>query len=121
MVEDDAAQARRARRVIDDAAGRDDKIYVSDIVLCELEWVLGSAYAVPRREILGALNALVGDERYTFEDRQRATSALTLYQRGKGDLADYLLGLQGELAGARTTYTFDRDLRDDARFSLVPA
>jgi len=47
------------------------------------------------------------------------TTALDLYQHGKGDLADYLLGLGGEDAGARTTYTFDRGLRGDSRFTVA--
>jgi predicted nucleic-acid-binding protein len=120
MVEDDQPQVRRARQLLKEAAERDELVFLSDIVLCELEWVLGTAYDVPRRRILGAMRALLADERYCFADQKRVTTALTLYQDGKGDLADYLLGLHGEGAGVGTTYTFDRELRDNARFTLVP-
>jgi predicted nucleic-acid-binding protein len=120
MVEDEAAQVRRARRLLDEAVEREERIFVSDVVLSELEWVLETAYEVPRNRILAAISALVGDERFGFADRRRVTTALGLYHKGKGDLADYLLGLHGEDAGARTTFTFDRDLRDDERFTLVP-
>ena len=119
-VEDDEPQVRRARRLLKEAAEREELVFISDIVMCELEWVLGSAYGVPRRSILGAVRVLVADERYCFADQKRVTMALTLYQDGKGDLADYLLGLHGEDAGVGTTYTFDQELRDDARFTLVP-
>ncbi|MGB5879223.1 MAG: type II toxin-antitoxin system VapC family toxin [Thermoanaerobaculia bacterium] len=119
MIEDDETQARRARRLLDEAAERDEPVFISDIVLSELEWVLDSAYQVPRHRILAAVNALAGDTRFCFEDQNRVTSALGLYQRGKGDLADYLLGLQGEKEGAQTTFTFDRALRGDARFTLL--
>ena len=118
MVEDDVAQARRARKLLEEAAERDELV-LSDIVLSELEWVLESAYKVPRQRILVALNALIADERFCFEDRHRVATALNLYQEGKGDLADYLIGLRSEAAGVRTTFTFDRDLSDDSRFTIV--
>lgn len=119
MVEDDEAQVRLARKLLEGAAESNESVFISDIVLSELEWVLESAYKVPRLRILAAVNELVADERFCFEDRMRVTSALNLYQQGKGDLADYLLGIRGDDAGARTTFTFDRDLRDDTRFTWV--
>ena len=119
MVEDDAVQARRARNLLEEAAERDERVLVSDIVLSELEWVLEVAYKVPRRRILAALNTLVADDRFCFEDRHRVAMALNLYQRGRGDLADYLIGLRSEAVGVRTTFTFDRDLNDDSRFTVV--
>ena len=38
---------------------------------------------------------------------------------GKADLSDYLIGLRGRELGASTTYTFDRALKSDPRFTLV--
>jgi predicted nucleic-acid-binding protein len=119
MVEDDEAQVRRARKLLEEAVEGDEPVFISDIVLSELEWVLESAYKVPRLQILAAVNELLADERFCFENRKRVTSALTLYHHGKGDLADYLLGLRADDAGVRTTFTFDRDLRGDARFTVV--
>lgn len=121
MVADDAAQLRMARTVIREAAERDEEILVTDVVLSELEWVLDFSYDVPRERILSSISDLAGDDRFCFEDRQRVTDALDLYQEGKGDLADYLLGLRGEAGGARTTYTFDRGLRGDSRFTWLKA
>lgn len=119
MVEDDAAQARRARKLLEAAVERDEQVLISDIVLSELEWVLESAYKVPRQRILASLNTLIADDRFCFEDRHRVATALNLYQQGKGDLADYLIGLRSEAAGARTTFTFDRDLSDASHFTVV--
>lgn len=119
MVEDDETQARRARSLLEAAAEQNEPILVTDIVLSKLEWVLESVYKVPRLRILAAVNTLVADERFCFEDRERLASALALYQNGKADLADYLLGLRGEAAGARTTDTFDRHLRGEAQFTLA--
>ena len=119
LVEDDVKQTRLARQLLDEATERDEPVFISDIVLSELEWVLDAAYGVPRRRILSAVNALAGDQRFCYEDKNRVIAALSLYQRGKGDLADYLLGLRAETEGARTTFSFDRDLRGEARFTLL--
>jgi predicted nucleic-acid-binding protein len=119
MVEDDERQAERARKLLEEAAERDEKVFLCDIVLSELEWVLESAYGVPRRRILAAVGALLGDGRFCFEDARLLNTALELYRQGKGDLSDYLLGLHGETVGARTTYTFDRGLRGDSRFTAA--
>lgn len=121
LVEDDPRQLRRVRRLLAEATERDETVWIGDLVLCELEWVLESAYGVRRPDLLLALSALVADERFGFEDRERVRRALALYQAGRGDLSDYLLGLGAEEAGARTTFTFDRALRGDARFTPVPA
>ncbi len=119
MVEDDETQVRRARRLLQEAAEADEPAFITDIVLSELEWVLESAYKVPRLRILAAVNELLADARFSFEDRKRVTSALKLYHQGKGDLADYLIGLRADDLGVRTTFTFDHELRGDARFTVV--
>lgn len=119
LVEDDERQARRAREVLENATESDARVLLPDIVLSEMEWVLDSAYGVPRDTILSTLQQLLADPRFEFEDRDRAASAAILYQQGKGDLADYLLGLQAESSGARTTYTFDRALRGLPAFTCL--
>ena len=119
LVEDDTEQLRRARSLLDGAAERAETAFVGDIVLAELEWVLEDAYKVPRARILQALQGLVGSRRFEFDDRRRVVEALELYQNGKAELSDYLIGLGGSQHGASTTYTFDRALRDDARFTLL--
>jgi predicted nucleic-acid-binding protein len=121
MVEDDPTQVKRARRMLELAEEQGEPALVGDIVLCELDWVLSAGYRVPRQRILAALTELAADPRFRFEDPQRVRVALDLYQGGSADLADYLLGLAAESAGAVTTYTFDRGLRGDPRFTLVPA
>lgn len=43
MVEDDEPQLRRARQLVQEATERDEPIFIGDIVLSELEWVLDAA------------------------------------------------------------------------------
>jgi len=119
MIEDDERQTKVARSILDNAAVQGEKVLVTDIVLSELEWVLDSAYRVPRLRLLAAIQRLTADNRFVFEDQERLANALSRYQNGRGDLSDYLLGLKGRKAGSSTTYTFDRALRGEETFTVV--
>lgn len=119
MVEDDEAQARHARELLIRATEGGSRVRVTDIVLCELEWVLDAAYHVPRKAILAAVQSLCADDRFSLQEPGRVADALSRYQTGRGDLSDYLLGLTAHAAGAATTYTFDRGLRSDEQFTVI--
>jgi predicted nucleic-acid-binding protein len=119
LVEDDAKQLALAKDAVKRAEAHSELLLVCDIVLCELEWVLESAYRVPRKRIAAAIQTLLGDQRFTFESRERCVAALEHYSSSKADLSDSLLGLQAEEQGARTTLTFDRGLRSDQRFTVL--
>ena len=119
LVADDPRQARRARELVVTAAERGERVLIGDIVLCELEWVLESAYKVPRREIAAAVAALDADERFCFENAERVRRALEHYLSSRADLSDLLLGLRASAAGAGTTHTFDRRLREIPVFNVL--
>lgn len=87
--------------------------------LAGLEWVLESAYDVPRESLAATLYALLDDSRFAFEERARVAEAVRRYDRGKADLSDYLLGIGASEEGAETTVTFDRSLRDEPGFTLL--
>ena len=56
---------------------------------------------------------------FALEDADLVDRALQMYRKGRGDLSDYLLSQIGVARGARTTYTFDRDLRNAEGFTLL--
>ena len=58
LVEDDAAQAARARRLVEACSEAGDVCLVSIPVLCELEWVLESVYRAPRADVEEAVRSL---------------------------------------------------------------
>jgi predicted nucleic-acid-binding protein len=119
LVRDDPGQTALAERLIGEAAETGEPCFISDLVLCEIEWVLDSVYKVKRPDILGALQELYAREIFVFEDRQILRGAIDAYQHGKAELSDYLIGAKGQAKGARTTYTFDRPLSQQEGFSLL--
>lgn len=119
VVEDDAAQLAEVKRIIREAESDGETCLLTDAVLCELGWVLESVYGATRQDILAAIQALLSTSTFTFENRKRVQRALTAYESGRGDLADYLIGHTGLDLGARTTFTFDRGLRSAETFTVV--
>lgn len=119
LVNDDPKQARQAQTVVDRALDLGEGILLPDVVLCEVEWVLSSAFGLSRAAIAQTLSRLVQGPEFTFANRAVVGEALENYQRGKAEFSDYLIGAAATAAGAATTFTFDRDLRSSDDFTLL--
>jgi predicted nucleic-acid-binding protein len=119
MVRDDPRQTALAERLLESAAESGESCLVTDPVLCEVGWVLESNYEASRSDILAAMQELLAQEVFTFEDREAFQRAVDLCQRSKLDLSDLLIGAKGQARGARTTYTFERTLARQEGFSLL--
>ena len=97
-------QVRAARRVIDGA----DKVFVADIVLAEMEWVLEAVFELARTDITKLFYSLANNYRFCFEDWAALQSALIDYQENKQvDISDCLIVRKANSRGADTLYTFE--------------
>lgn len=119
LVQDDPEQAERAREALDAWIADGDRCAITLTVLCELEWVLTSAYGASRSDVTAAVRALATNEVFELEAPDLVTHAVDSYVAGKGDLSDYLIGARAAHLGASTTYTFDRALTERAWFTLL--
>ena len=119
LVGDDIKQARRVRQLLEAASADREPCFLGDAVLCEVEWVLESAYDAQRGDIIAAIQRLLSHELFVFEEAEIVRRALDLYQAGRADFSDYLIGLRGQAKGARTTYTFDHGLRGAPEFTVL--
>jgi predicted nucleic-acid-binding protein len=112
LLNDDAEQAARARELFEANAGNDAALFVSDVVLAELAWVLRSRYAQPSSTIALALRALLGNATLAWQSREAAVQALRLYDADPGaDFADCLIVALAGAHGCEATATFDRGMR----------
>jgi predicted nucleic-acid-binding protein len=118
-VGDDPGQLALAERLLRLAAESREPCFVSDPVLCELEWVLESSYGAGRADVLAVMEDLAAREIFEFEDREALRRAIAAYQGSRADFSDCLIGARAAARGARTTYTFDRDLGRLPGFSVL--
>ena len=107
VVADDAAQARRAKRLVEKS-----QVSVATTVLLESEWVLRSAYGFAPREISIAMRRLLGLPNVSPDAPGVVAQALDAYDAGL-DFADALhLASAPRISGF---YTFDRRLAKAAK------
>lgn len=107
LVRDDEARFDKARRLIkrEIAAGR--RVFVSQLVLLETEWVLRSRYALPKAGIIAAISGLLDATDVQFEDEPAIEEALFVWKDSAADFADCLVGTRNRRLGCRATATFD--------------
>lgn len=102
IVADDEEQADKATALLDTA----DMVAVSQQTLCELVWVLRSAYKVAKPDIATAIRALL-DTRNVVANRPAAEAGLALLEAG-GDFADGIIAWDGRFLGGEKFFSFDR-------------
>lgn len=119
LVQDDPGQSRKATQVIAKQCTRDDPGFINRIVLCELVWVLESAYGYSKDTIVAVLEKLLRTSQLKIEDTQSAWTAFRMYQKGKADFADCLLGTTNRFGGCNETVTFDQAASKLEDFQLL--
>lgn len=107
LVRDDEVQFEKARKLIkrEIAAGR--RVFVSQLVLLETEWVLRSRYSLPKNLITEAISGLLDAADVRFEDEPVIEEALFIWKDTTADFADCLIGAKNRRLGCRATATFD--------------
>jgi predicted nucleic-acid-binding protein len=107
LVRDDEAQFEKARKLIrrEVAAGR--RVFVSQLVLLETEWVLRSRYSLPKNLIVETISSLLDSTDVQLEDEPAIEEALFNWRDATADFADCLIGAQNRRLGCRVTATFD--------------
>lgn len=105
---DDADQAAKAARAIEDA----DAVFISTIVLCEVVWVLSRAYRCKAADIADALRGLI--ESRTVETNRAAAEAGLRFLEAGGDFADGVILFEAGKAKVARLLTFDRTLAERA-------
>lgn len=86
-------QHKAAVNLIDGA----DHVYITDIVLAEIEWVLESYFGFNKGEIHGVLSELSQNPRFVFESWSSVQCALMDYREiAKADFSDCLIARRAQ-------------------------
>ena len=115
IVQDDKTQAGKATKIIEGLSA-DSPAFISCIVLCEINWVLKSAYKISKQERLGVLQNLLSVPVFDIEQLDSCVRALKCYQDGKADFSDYLIQDISRVHGYGTLLTFDKNAQKSKGF-----
>jgi len=94
-------------------------LFLSNIVLCEIVWVLGRTYGFDRKEIAATLERIFRTKQFAFENKDVLWRAWRAYVSGRGDFSDYLIGCVARNQGCEITYSFDKKLRNSDLFDVL--
>ena len=115
LVQDDAQQAFSARRILSDGA-----VYVSNVVLAELVWVLESCYEYPKSDVLDVLRELGSTVDIVFSSRPVASDAVAAFAQQGADFADWLIYYEALEQGCSEVFSFDKACIKTGRFRSPP-
>lgn len=115
LTQDDPNQAEITNREIQNGLS----FFITSIVMCELVWVLETAYKYSRQEIISALDQILLTYQFKFENKNLLQLALDNYRSEKGDFSDHLIAQIGKQAGCTETLTFDKELRANSSFRVL--
>lgn len=119
LVMDDPVQGKKASRLIQDSVERNESLFINDVVLCELVWVLDAAYNFSKVEIAGVLEKILMTELLIVQNQDEAWLALNDFRTGKADYSDYFIGRINKSFESDNTATFDKDLGKVDLFRLL--
>jgi predicted nucleic-acid-binding protein len=119
FVRDDQKQAEKASSYIQKTIAIGESFFINHIVLCELAWVLESAYGYKKKEIADVLEKILITKQFEIEFKDIVHQAIHEYTHGSADLADYLIGRVNHANGCEITVTFDRSLKNSRSFFVL--
>lgn len=119
LTRDDEKQYQAAAWLLQQAPDRG--VFLSLIVLVEVNWVLQRIYKRHRDEVLGTLDDLLDARVFKIEDRARVARAISMARSTRADFSDALIALGNEAQGCESTATFDIVALDIPQMTRVEA
>lgn len=111
LVQDDPVQGEKATQFIEKAVAEGETFFINNIVLCEIVWVLKSAYGYSKEEIADLLEKLLKTSVFNFESKDAAWWSLREYKKSKADFSDCLISRQNKNQGCDETVSFDKGVK----------
>tara|TARA_B110000967_G_C18840457_1_gene539086 strand:+ start:347 stop:763 length:417 start_codon:yes stop_codon:yes gene_type:complete len=109
LTKDDEEQSAEVLKFLEQYSGIESSIYINNIVLCEVVWVLEAAYKYPKKNITDALKLVLQTPEFAFENHVTIVKVLYDYEQSNGaDFSDILISVMNIDKGCITTYSFDK-------------
>ena len=119
IVQDDPVQSPLVSRFLKQKCTEEAPCHISRIVLCEVVWVLESAYGYKREQVSETLKLILETRHFCVGEPESTWSALEAYRDGSVDFSDALLGKTNQLHGCETTITLDKKASETDTFQLL--
>lgn len=109
IVQDDPEQSKQATQFIQSTTSSEESlIFITGIVLCELVWVLETAYEYPKENIIQVLEKILKTRQFCIYQTEILWSCLHDYQHLNIDFADSYIAHLNAANECEYTVTFDK-------------
>lgn len=108
MVQDDPKQSQAATNFIAKHCSVVSPGFINSLVLCELVWVLESAYGYPRENIAEVIEKILRTRQFQIHEPELMWSSLQKYREKIADFSDCYIASINTEAGCKHTVTFDK-------------
>jgi len=115
LVQDDKEQAEKAAYYIERLT-LGVRAFISCIVLCEVNWVLKTAYKISKDARIATLKKILSIAAFDIEHTPCCAKALKHYEKGQADFSDYLIQEIARVNGYATLLTFDEKAQRNPGF-----
>ena len=105
---DDKVQSIKAIELIEKYSGKENSIFINNIVICELVWVLEKGYKYSKEQIILVLKEIFSTVEFSFKNQQVLWLSVLEYENYKTDFPDILIGKLNIFNGCNYTVTFDK-------------
>lgn len=119
LVRDDLKQGESVKSFFAMSQKEGEYLFISNVVVLELLYVLESVYDYNREEIVNAINALLKINVFKFENHNLLVEFVNISNTTNIELPDLLVGLISKHAGCRTAITFDKSASKSNLFKLL--
>lgn len=119
LTQDDPAQAKIVQQILDKYLNISNSVFVNNIVICELVWVLDRGYKYSKENISKAIKQILLTNEFAFEDHELLWHAFNEYNLNKVDFSDALIGEINKRHGCSKTFTFDKTATKASFFELA--
>ena len=116
---DDAAQVRKAGRLMHQKFSPRNPAWISVIVVTEFVWVLSGCYGYSRSQIAASVRGLLNTADFQVEDHTLIGEAADLFLKSGTDFSDCLIVVRNKSRSCTPTYTFDRKASKLDGFQLL--
>jgi len=107
LVRDDAQQFEIAHKMVEREVLAGRRVFVSQLVLQEMAWVLRSRYGFSRPQIQRVVSGLLDSMDFELEDEAAVEQAFFVWKDHSAGFSDCLIGARNRTMGCTTTASFD--------------
>ena len=120
LTKDNTEQAIAASNLLEQYSGDESSVYINNIVLCEVIWVLESGYKYPKNQITNAIKLILQTPEFAFDNHAFIVKVLYQYEQSHGaDFSDILISFTNKNIGCSTTYSFDKKSIKSSYFEAI--